>query len=262
MADRRYGAARSQLTRLASWWSAGGEIDYLLGSCEQAAGRPKDALAAWNRVPEHSPFSAKAAFQRGTLAMKLGQLAEAESSFLRTLRETGNQAVEVRRHLIALFWMEGRNDEVEALVEASWRQMSQPDWPRPDDATETIRNYIETKTGAVAVEEMTAVLTHAGKQAPDDDRVWLGRANLAVRNGHWDEAASWLEACLRRRLTIPPFGTPNSIGRGRTTVLTWCGRRSAISPSTGLHLGAWMHSGPGSLGIGGTSRRRNGRWSD
>ena len=203
MADRRYGAARSQLTRLASWWSAGGEIDYLLGSCEQAAGRPKDALAAWNRVPEHSPFSAKAAFQRGTLAMKLGQLAEAESSFLRTLRETGNQAVEVRRHLIALFWMEGRNDEVEALVEANWRQMSQPDWPQPDDATETIRNYIETKTGAVAVEEMTAVLTHAGKQAPDDDRVWLGRANLAVRAGHWDEAASWLEACLRRRPDDP-----------------------------------------------------------
>ena len=41
MADRRYGAARSQLTRLASWWSAGGEIDYLLGSCEQAAGALK-----------------------------------------------------------------------------------------------------------------------------------------------------------------------------------------------------------------------------
>src|SRR5262249_57443449 len=74
MADRRYGAARSQLTRLSSWWSAGGEIDYLLGSCEQAAGRPKDALVAWNRVPEHSPFSAQPAFQPATLPTHLSHL--------------------------------------------------------------------------------------------------------------------------------------------------------------------------------------------
>ena len=158
--------------------------------------------------------------------------------------------------------MEGRNDEVEALVEANWRQMSQPDWPRPDDATETIRDYIETKTGAVAVEEMTAVLTHAGKQAPDDDRVWLGRANLAVRAGHWDEAASWLEACLRRRPDDHAVWNSQLNWAWENDRVDLCGKRSDISLSTGLHLGARMHSGPGSLGIGGTSRRRNERWSD
>ena len=35
--------------------------------------------------------------------------------------------------------------------------------------------------------------------APDDDRVWLGKANLAIRAGSYDEAARWLDACLRRR---------------------------------------------------------------
>ncbi len=35
--------------------------------------------------------------------------------------------------------------------------------------------------------------------APDDDRVWLGRANLAIRDGSFDLAARLLDACLRRR---------------------------------------------------------------
>src|SRR5262249_29671765 len=34
--------------------------------------------------------------------------------------------------------------------------------------------------------------------APRDDRIWLGKANLAIRQGAFDEAARWLEACLRR----------------------------------------------------------------
>ena len=32
-----------------------------------------------------------------------------------------------------------------------------------------------------------------------DDRVWLGRANLAMRTGDFDEAGQWLDACLKRR---------------------------------------------------------------
>src|SRR5262249_26374912 len=36
-------------------------------------------------------------------------------------------------------------------------------------------------------------------RAPQDDRVWLGRANLAIRSGRFDEARSWLDACRQRR---------------------------------------------------------------
>jgi tetratricopeptide (TPR) repeat protein len=43
-------------------------------------------------------------------------------------------------------------------------------------------------------------LDQAAQLAPDDDRVWLGKANLAVRVGSYDEAKRWLDACLRRRL--------------------------------------------------------------
>src|SRR5207249_354324 len=46
-------------------------------------------------------------------------------------------------------------------------------------------------------------LEWAGREAPADDRVWLGRANLATRMGLYDEAASWLDRCESRRPTDP-----------------------------------------------------------
>jgi hypothetical protein len=38
-------------------------------------------------------------------------------------------------------------------------------------------------------------LERAGRQAPEDDRVWLGKARLAIEAGLWDEAADWLRRC-------------------------------------------------------------------
>ncbi len=53
------------------------------------------------------------------------------------------------------------------------------------------------------VETVRARLDQAAKLAPEDDRVWLGRANLAIRTGNQDEAARWLDACQRRRPADP-----------------------------------------------------------
>ncbi len=40
-------------------------------------------------------------------------------------------------------------------------------------------------------------------QAPDDDRVWLARAHLAIRLGDFEEARQWLDRCLARRPEDP-----------------------------------------------------------
>jgi tetratricopeptide (TPR) repeat protein len=50
-----------------------------------------------------------------------------------------------------------------------------------------------------SVENIRAHLDHASRLAPEDDCVWLGRANLAIRTGDYDEAKRWLDACLERR---------------------------------------------------------------
>jgi hypothetical protein len=46
-------------------------------------------------------------------------------------------------------------------------------------------------------------LDEAGREAPDDDRVWLGRACLAIRKERLDEADEWLKKCLARRPDDP-----------------------------------------------------------
>ena len=52
---------------------------------------------------------------------------------------------------------------------------------------------------AAPAETVRAILEQASQRAPDDDRVWLGRANLAIRTGALDEAKRWLDACRERR---------------------------------------------------------------
>ncbi len=49
------------------------------------------------------------------------------------------------------------------------------------------------------VETIRGFLDGASNLAPDDDRVWLGRANLAIRSGDHDEADRLLDACQARR---------------------------------------------------------------
>jgi predicted Zn-dependent protease len=49
------------------------------------------------------------------------------------------------------------------------------------------------------VENVRAYLEQAASLAPGDDRVWLGRANLAIRTGAYDEAERLLDDCLKRR---------------------------------------------------------------
>jgi enediyne biosynthesis protein E4 len=41
------------------------------------------------------------------------------------------------------------------------------------------------------------------RNAPDDDRAWLARANLAMRYGRQTEARSWLDLCLKKHPEDP-----------------------------------------------------------
>ena len=68
-----------------------------------------------------------------------------------------------------------------------------------EPAMKMVQLHIEITTKPDSVESVRAYLESASRQAPDDDRVWLGRANLAIRTGAYDEARRWLDACQKRR---------------------------------------------------------------
>ena len=93
----------------------------------------------------------------------------------------------------------GRIDEAERLIEDRWEHLNAVGEGALEPAIKLLRLHIELTLKATPVETIRAVLDQAARLAPDDDRVWLGRANLAIRTGAYDEAERWLDACLRRR---------------------------------------------------------------
>ena len=68
-----------------------------------------------------------------------------------------------------------------------------------EPAVKLARVYIDLRRSSVPADALRSSLDRAGALAPQDDRVWLAKANLAIRTGSYDEAARWLDACLERR---------------------------------------------------------------
>jgi len=193
MAAGLYGTARKRLIELTPRRAGRGEVEYQLGLCELHRGRPDAALAAWEQVQPSSPFASRAAGQRAMASIDAGQFTRAEEILQAARRhETGTDALGLLKTLADLYQIEGRTDEMRRSIIESWqysdspaavvRQLSRLDiLPMP---LGTIRQTLE-------------------KTASDDDRVWLGRANLATTTGRLDLAAQLLDACLVRRPDDP-----------------------------------------------------------
>ncbi len=203
MAAGRYGAARQRLIGLATRWMGPDEVDYRLGLCEGSLGRDAAALAAWGRLPAGSAYAEAAALNSAAVEINRGRFAAAEPILAGALARPGRQVLTVVQVLSRLLWQEGRVDDRRAILEAGWRRASRPDWPRPEEALGLLRDHIGVDLQSGAVDAMRTILDRAGRQARDDDRVWLGWAHLAIDTGQLAEARRRLDACLGRRPDDP-----------------------------------------------------------
>ena len=98
-----------------------------------------------------------------------------------------------------VYCLQGRVVEAQRLTEARWEALDRAGEGASREAIKLMRGYIEVRRNPIPVEMIGSTLDQALRMVPDDDRVWLGKANLAIRVGLYDEAARWLDACLRRR---------------------------------------------------------------
>jgi enediyne biosynthesis protein E4 len=193
MAAGRYGRARQRLMAVGRSNGASGEIAYLLGVCELNQGRRGAALAAWERVPPSSPWAAAAAVQQGLALVDAGRFTRAEEVLNAARRSaTGADALRVLHALEVLYEIEGRNDDL--------RQSIIDSWPFTDSPMLLVQKLSWQDAAPLQIGTLHKVL---GTAATDDDRVWLGRANLAIRTGNLEGAARLLEACLVRRPLDP-----------------------------------------------------------
>jgi thioredoxin-like negative regulator of GroEL len=175
------------------------EAAYLLGNSEMARGRDHAAAEAWARVPPGSPFAPRAIERRMELEVAGGRFAAAERLITEAMADPRIDGSALPLCLGPIYWIQGRIEDAEQGVERRWAVFNGRGEGATEKATDLIRLHIDLWRAPLPVELIRDRLETVGRLAPGDDRVWLGKANLAIRTGRYDEAERWLDACLRQR---------------------------------------------------------------
>jgi tetratricopeptide (TPR) repeat protein len=146
------------------------------------------AVESW-RSQQRREQAVKAALRRAAVLVEQGRWASAEA----VLVPIG--ADEARYRLAWLYHRQLRLGAARALLEDLWERSS--------DRAGMLRQLWLLDDDPTQFEGVRLDLERAARLAPDDDRVWLGQANLATRSGRFSEADTLLAACLRSRPEDP-----------------------------------------------------------
>jgi tetratricopeptide (TPR) repeat protein len=133
------------------------------------------------------------------LSYQSGEFAAAERLVKHAALDRRNDRTAVRVLLVRVLSDQGRTDEAERLIEDRWSHLNALGEGALEPALKLLLEHIGLTLKATPVESVRTVIERAGRLAADDDRVWLGRANLAIRIGAYDQAEQWLDACRRLR---------------------------------------------------------------
>jgi enediyne biosynthesis protein E4 len=246
MAAGRHATAAHHLNHFLARNPGSDEAAYLLGVCEQARGRNQPAQEAWARVTPGSPFAARAINARLALLIDSGQLAAAEQLINDAVQDARNEATAVRILLLPTFSHQGRVEDAQRLVVQRWEHLRETGEEASELAVNLARLHAELQWTPIPVEAVRAHLDQAGRLASDDDRVWLGQANLAIRTDKYEEAERLLNACLKRRPDDVPVWRARlrwAVGTSRLDVVQQALAHlpaTEFTPAENHRLAAWI----------------------
>jgi enediyne biosynthesis protein E4 len=195
--------AANELTTLLDRYPSSDELTFLLGTCERARGRSQAAAQAWASIPQRSSLAFHALEGRMQLELSEGRLTAAEQ----LIKEACEDPVPINPDpsilLGPIYCQEGRVREAMQLIEALWRRHDESGTALSEAAINQLRMYIQIQSQPIPDEAIRATLDRAGQVAPDDEGIWLWKANLAIRTKSYEEAARWIDRCLKRRPEVP-----------------------------------------------------------
>jgi enediyne biosynthesis protein E4 len=110
-----------------------------------------------------------------------------------------NDGTELRAMLVPAYSQLGRDREAERVVEARWEYLNSIGEGASEEAILQLQRHLVLTLRPNSIENIRTFLDVASQRAPQDDRVWLGRANLATRMGDYDNAKRHLDPCLEHR---------------------------------------------------------------
>ena len=222
------------------------EAAYLLGNSEMARGRDRAAAEAWARVPPGSPFATRAIERRMDLEVAGGRFAAAEQLITRAMADPRIDGSALPLCLGPIYWIQGRSEDAEQGVERRWAFWNERGEGATEKAIDLVRLHIDLWRAPLPVELVRDRLETVGRMAPGDDRVWLGKANLAIRTGLYDEAERWLDACLRQRPDDVPVWRARldwAVAAGRVTQAREALKHLPLDgsrPAKVARLAAWL----------------------
>jgi hypothetical protein len=228
------------LERLSSRRPDWDPVNDAIGTLASAEGDVDRAIAAWSRIDPHSPLWPEATARRAKFGIEHGRFADAEDALVRLADERGLAGTgdDLRPLWQQLLLFTGRMEELRALYQKSF--------PKAGDRALLLKQHWLLDDAAYPVQAVRDRLDLAEEGAPDDDRLWLARANLAARSGQLAEADSWLARCEGRRPDDP------AVARARLDWALAAGRPEAaakaaalipargVEPSRRLALRAWF----------------------
>jgi len=188
MATGLHQLAHQRLIAITNHRAGFDEANYRLGLCEEVLGHFDIAEAVLSRIPTGSPLASRGALARARLMMNTGRLAPAEVLLLTILRERGIESQQAGSALQLLFHIEGRTREIRELIDQ--------DWSKSNDPASSLRKLYLLDHSAFPIDHTRKTLENADST---DDRVWLGKANLAAWTGQFELASRLLDQCTERR---------------------------------------------------------------
>ena len=195
--------AWQDLTRLLDGNPGSDEILFLMGSCEKARGRADLASAAWAKISPRSPYAFRALEARVQLEIEDGRLTAAEQLIVSARANRDPTRSDPGLLLGAVFCLEGRFQEAMQLIETLWQQQEEAGSVASETAVKQLRLYIQLQIAPTPDEMIRATLDRAGRVSPNDDRIWLWKAKLAMRTKALEDAERWINLCLKQRPDDP-----------------------------------------------------------